>query len=48
MLNRLRFLLRTAKDLGLLGLEHYGFAAEHVDEIGRMVGGWRKTPAGAA
>ena len=47
MLNRLRFLLRMAKDLDLLGMEPYGFAGEHVDEIGRMVGGWRKAPAAA-
>ena len=48
-LNRLRYLLRLAKDLKLLTLEPYGYAAENVDEIGRMVGGWRKSvaPAGA-
>jgi hypothetical protein len=50
MLNRLRFLLRMAKDLKLLQVDSYGYAAEQADEIGRMVGGWRKAaiaPAGA-
>ena len=35
MLNRLRFLLRTAKDLKLLTVDAYGFASENVEEIGR-------------
>ena len=42
MLNRMRFLLRLAKDLDLLTVDSYGHAAERVEEIGRMVGGWRK------
>jgi len=46
-LNRLRFLLRLAKDLNLLNVDSYGHAAERVEEIGRMVGGWRKASAGA-
>ena len=37
-----RLLLRLAKDLKLLSLDAYTFAAERLDEIGRMVGGWRK------
>ena len=45
LLNRLRFLLRTAKDLKILTVDAYGFAAENVEEIGRMVGGWRKSAA---
>ncbi len=44
--NALRYLLRLAKDLHLMSVESYGFSAENLDEIGRMVGGWRK--AGAA
>jgi hypothetical protein len=40
--NSTRLLLRLAKDLKLLTLDAYGFAAERLDEIGRMVGGWRK------
>ena len=46
-LNRLRFLLRLAKDLNLPNVDSYGHAAERVEEIGRMVGGWRKASAGA-
>jgi len=42
-LNTLRYLLRLAKDLGLLGSEPYGYAAERLEELGRMIGGWRKT-----
>lgn len=45
LLNRMRFLLRLAKDLRLLTIDSYGFAAERVDEIGRMAGGWRKASA---
>ena len=41
--NTLRYLLRLAKDLHLLSLDSYGFAVEKVDEIGRMIGGWKKT-----
>ncbi len=48
MLNRIRFLLRLAKDLKLLTVESYGYAAENVEEIGRMVGGWRKSAAAGA
>lgn len=48
MLNRIRFLLRLAKDLKLLTVESYGYAAENVEEIGRMVGGWRKSAVAGA
>jgi hypothetical protein len=41
-INSTRLLLRLAKDLKLITLDAYGFAAERLDEIGRMVGGWRK------
>ena len=43
--NSTRLLLRLAKDLKLLSLDAYAFAAERLDEIGRMVGGWRKAAA---
>ena len=43
--NGMRYLLRLAKDLRLLSIDSYGFAAEHLDEIGRMVGGWQKSTA---
>jgi len=41
--NGLRYMLRLAKDLKLLALDSYGFAVERLDEIGRMIGGWRKS-----
>jgi hypothetical protein len=40
--NAIRYLLRLAKDLHLMSIDSYGFSAENLDEIGRMVGGWRK------
>ncbi len=43
--NSTRYLLRLAKDLKLLSTDSFAFAAEHVDEIGRMAGGWRKNLA---
>ena len=45
MLNRLRHLVRMAKDLKLLSVDSYGHAAERIDEIGRMRGGWKKAAA---
>ncbi len=44
--NGVRYLLRLAKDLRLLTLDSYGFAAERLDEIGRMLGGWQKSVRG--
>ena len=41
--NAVRYLLRISKDLRLLSVDSYGFAAEHLDEIGRMIGGWQKS-----
>ena len=41
-INSTRLLLRLSKDLRLLSLDAYAFAAERLDEIGRMVGGWRR------
>ena len=41
-LEKLRYLFRLAKDLHYLDLRRYEFAARALDEIGRMVGGWRQ------
>lgn len=41
-LEKLRFLFRLAFDLRHVDLRRYEFAARAIDEIGRMVGGWRK------
>jgi hypothetical protein len=43
----LRFQMRLAKDLQCLKLNSYGFAAQAIDEIGRLIGGWlRSRPEG--
>lgn len=41
-LEKLRFLFRLSRDLGYLDLRRYEFAARALEEIGRMVGGWKK------
>ncbi len=48
-LDKLRLLLRLAKELGYLDLRRYEHAARRLDEVGRLVGGWRRVhrdPAG--
>ena len=42
----LRFQMRLAKDLQCLKVPSYGFASKAIDEIGRLVGGWLRSPAG--
>lgn len=46
--NAIRYLLRLAKDLHLMSIESYGFSAGNLDEIGKMVGGWRRSMGGAS
>jgi hypothetical protein len=41
-LNRVRFLVRLAKDLRQLSLKQYEFAARAIDGIGMEIGGWLK------
>ena len=41
--NSLRILLRLAKDIRLLSFAPYTYATGLLDEIGRMIGGWRKS-----
>jgi len=36
----LRFQMRLAKDLQCLKVESYTFAAQSIDEIGRLIGCW--------
>ena len=45
-LAKLRFYLRLCQDLQLITLRQYRHAAEMVAEVGRLLGGWRKTVAG--
>jgi hypothetical protein len=42
MLDQARLLIRVAHDLNLLSHRHYGQMAMRLDEIGRLLGGWRK------
>ena len=48
LLERFRFQMRLAKDLKVLALNSFEFQAKSVEEIGRMIGGWRKHAAGQA
>lgn len=45
-LEKLRCLFRLAFELKLMDLRRYEFAARALDEVGRMVGGWRKASHG--
>ncbi|MDP2652207.1 MAG: diversity-generating retroelement protein Avd [bacterium] len=41
-LDKLRLLVRLAKDLKFMSIKKYAFAAERINEVGRMLGGWIK------
>jgi hypothetical protein len=45
-LTKLRFYLRLCQDLGLLSPGQYAHAAQRVNEIGRLLGGWLKQASG--
>ena len=47
-LDRLRLLLRLAKDLRYLDRRRYEHAARRLDEVGRLVGGWKRAHRGAS
>ena len=42
-LEKLRLLIRLAKDLKFISVRQYGIMAERTNEIGRMLGGWIKS-----
>ncbi len=49
--NRIRFLIRLSRDVGVVTADSCGFAATPLEEVGRMAGGWlasanRKDAAG--
>jgi hypothetical protein len=44
---KLRFLVRLATDLRHLDTRRYEHAARALDEIGRLIGGWRKADRAA-
>ena len=41
-LDKLRILIRLSKDLKFISLRQYQFAADKINEIGRILGGWMK------
>ncbi len=41
--NRIRYLVRLAKDLRVINIDSHEFAAKAIDEIGKMTGGWLKS-----
>jgi hypothetical protein len=43
ILEILRFQMRLAKDLQCLKINSYAFAAQAIDEIGKLIGGWLKS-----
>jgi hypothetical protein len=42
-INKIRYLLRLARDLRLMSADSWAFSAERLDEIGRMAGGWKRS-----
>ncbi|MBP1468552.1 diversity-generating retroelement protein Avd [Candidatus Chloroploca sp. M-50] len=47
-LHELRLLVRQGRDLNLITAAQHEHAARMLDEIGRLLGGWRKAQARAA
>jgi len=41
-LEKLRLLVRLAKDMGFMSINKYGNHAVKIDEIGKILGGWMK------
>ena len=42
-LEKLRLLIRLAKDLNILSVKQYGLMGERISEVGRLLGGWMKS-----
>lgn len=45
---KLRFLFRLSKDLKLVDLRRYEHAARALDQVGRLIGGWKKAHGAAS
>lgn len=41
-LDKFRYLFRLAKDFKFISIRQYGFGADKINEIGKMLGGWLK------
>ena len=46
-LDELRILIRLSKDLRFINIKKYGFAAEKINEIGRLLSGWTRSQCSA-
>jgi hypothetical protein len=44
-LDELRLLVRMAMDLGAMSERQHGYVSEHLADVGRQLGGWRRQPA---
>jgi len=42
-IEKLRLLVRLAKDLRMVSIRQYGILAERINEVGRLLGGWIKS-----
>jgi len=42
-LDKLRILIRLSKDLKFISIRQYQFAADKINEVGKMLGGWIKS-----
>ncbi len=42
-LDKLRIIIRLAKDLNFISIRQYQFIIGEIDEIGRMLGGWLRS-----
>lgn len=42
-LEKLRLLIRLAKDLNMMPVKQYGLLSQRISEIGRLLGGWMKS-----
>ena len=46
-LEKLRFLVRLAKDEQCVSIKQYEFASKSITDIGKQIGGWRKQAQGS-
>lgn len=42
-LDTLRILIRLSADLKFISVKQYGYAAEKINEVGKLLGGWQKS-----
>jgi hypothetical protein len=47
-LEKLRYLLRLCKDLGLFSIRRYEYISREINETGKFIGGWIKQQEGVS